>query len=419
MTPVDEPSTLPAFIAGRLSHPRSLALAELRNGVTLALNAQEVHGRAAAVAHALHARGIRRGDRVGILANNRFEWLLADYGILYAGAVVVPMFATIAEDQIRFILADSEAKLVFVDDAAAAARVRAAVPDSAPQIVVFEGTPPAGKGTPDTLTSFDALVAEGEALGLDGSVLASYRDGIEPDALAVLIYTSGTTGQPKGVMLSHRNLISDVLAAGDPAVSGLHEGQIALSVLPFAHIMEHMNALGYLTNGLTQYVTTPEHLLEDLRTIRPTYVAFVPRIFERLIAAIVGGARQGGGVKAKLVPWAVAVGTQYERAIRDGGASPMLKLQHALANTLVLRKIRPKLGLDRLAYFISGSAPLHRDTALALAAMGLEILEGYGLTETSPVLTVNRPAASAVESNAISWIVMLRGARSTVCPARA
>jgi long-chain acyl-CoA synthetase len=374
--------TLPAFIAEHLAKPRAVALAELRGGGAVTLSAADVHRRAAAVAHALRGRGVGRGDRVSILANNSVDWLIADFGILYAGGVVVPMFATTADDQIRFILADSEAKLVFVDDAKCAAHVRAAVPN-APPVVAFED---------DGDDGFTALVRSGEALGRDDAALAAYHDGIGLDELAVLIYTSGTTGQPKGVMLSHRNLVANTVDAFDPADSAQHEGQVALSVLPLAHIFEHTNALGYLYNRLVHYVTTPERLLEDLKVIRPQFVAFVPRIFERVIAGIVGKARDAGGLKAKLVPWALEVGTAYERAVRDGGLSPLLRVQHALAHKLVLSKIRPTLGLDRLEYFVSGSAPLHRDTALALAAMGLNILEGYGLTETSPTVTVNHPA---------------------------
>ena len=372
---------LPAFIAERLSEPRSIALAERRGGRTLALSSQDVHRRAAAVAHALRARGVGRGDRVVILANNSVEWLIADFGILYAGGVVVPMFATTADDQMQFIFADSEAKLVFVDDAKCAAHVRAAVPD-APPVVAFDD---------DGDDGFAAFMRAGEALGRDDAALAAYHEGIDLDELAVLIYTSGTTGQPKGVMLSHRNLVSNVVNAFDSEHSAQHEGQIALSVLPFAHIFEHANALGYLYNRLIHYVTTPERLLEDLKAIRPNFIAFVPRIFERVIAGIIGGARTAGGVKAKLVPWAIEVGTAYERARRDGGLSPLLRVKHALAHKLVLSKIRPTLGLDRLEYVVSGSAPLHRDTALALAAMGVTILEGYGLTETSPTVTVNQP----------------------------
>jgi long-chain acyl-CoA synthetase len=374
----DEVPTLPAFIAERLASPRPVALAERRDGQTVALSAREVHRRAAAVAHDLRARGIGRGDRVAILANNSVEWLIADFGILYAGCVVVPMFATTADDQIAFILADSEAKVMFVEDETRAEHLRGAIPNAPPLVALTTLLLSSSKGHGDN--------------EVDAETLRSYREGIAPDDLAVLIYTSGTTGQPKGVMLSHHNLVADVTSAFDPVDSALHEGEIGLSVLPFAHIYEHTNALGYLNNGLIHYVTTPEHLLEDMRAIRPAYVAFVPRIFERLIAGIIGSARASGGLKAKLVPWALEVGTAYERAIRDGGAPPLLRVQHALAKRLVLSKIPATLGLDRLEYFVSGSAPLHRDTALTLAAMGFEVLEGYGLTETSPVVTVNRPA---------------------------
>ena len=373
--------TLSAFIAEHLAAPRPEALAERHGGRTVALSSTEVHRRAAALAHALRARGITRGDRVALLANNAVDWLVADFGILYAGAVVVPMFATTADDQVAFILADSEAKLLFVDDAARAAQLRAAVPN-APPVFALAG------GGEETL---EALVRAGEGQAGDDALLRSYTDGIGENELAVLIYTSGTTGQPKGVMLSHRNVVSDVTSAFDPRDSALAGGEIGLSVLPFAHIYEHTNALGYLYNGLHHYVTTPEHLMDDIRAVRPTYVAFVPRIFERLIAGIIGNARAGGGLKAKLVPWALAVGTDYERAVRDGGLTLSLRVRHALAKRLVLSKIPKTLGLDRLKYFVSGSAPLHRDTALTITAMGLQVLEGYGLTETSPVITVNRP----------------------------
>jgi long-chain acyl-CoA synthetase len=357
-------------------------LAERRGDRTTSLSSGDVHRAAAAVAHALRARGVGRGDRVAILANNRVDWLLADFGILYAGGVVVPMYATTADDQIAFIFADSEARLVFVDDDAVATRLRAAVP-SAPPIVVFDSAGEDG---------FEAFLRSAPPPADEERVLASYREGISLDELAVLIYTSGTTGQPKGVMLSHRNLVSDVTSAFDSGVTEMREGQIGLSVLPFAHIYEHTDALGYLYNGLVHYVSTPDHLLDDLRAIRPTYVAVVPRIFERLIAGIIGNARASGGLRRRLVPWALEVGTEYERAVRDGGPGLLLRLQHALAHKLVLSKIPTTLGLDRLAYFVSGSAPLHRDTALTLAAMGFTVLEGYGLTETSPVVTVNRPA---------------------------
>ena len=375
-------TTLAAFIAERLSHPRSNALAERRDGRTTALSAADVHARAAATAFALRAAGIATGDRVGIVSENRLDWLIADFGILYAGGVVVPAFATVAEDQLAYILRDSDAKLVFAGDADTAARVRAAAPDGL-RVVVFGA---------DGADGMDAFVASGAAdAAQHPDALATFGAGVSRDDLAVLIYTSGTTGTPKGVMLSHGNLLSNVRGAYDPAESGQRPGEIALSVLPFAHIFEHTGSLGYLGNLLTQYVSTPANLLDDLRAIRPHYAAFVPRIFERLLAAIVGNALKAGGLRAKLVPWALGVGTSYERARRAGSVNPFLAAARAVANRLVLAKVKPALGLDRLRYFVSGSAPLHRDTALTLAALGIDVCEGYGMTETSPVLTVNHP----------------------------
>ncbi len=304
--------TLPAFIAERLSQPRSIALAERVDGRTIALSAEDVHRRAAAVAFALRARGIRAGDRVAILSENQLDWLIADFGILYAGGVVVPMYATVAEDQLAYILKDAEVKLVFAGDAAAAGRVRDAAPEP-PPIVVF------GANGDDGM---DAFVRAGEpSFAARPAELAGFTAQVTLDDLAVLIYTSGTTGTPKGVMLSHRNVISNVYGAYNPVETGFIPGETALSVLPFAHIFEHTDSLGYLYNHVTQYVTTPDRLLEDLRAVRPHYVACVPRIFERVIAGIVGNALAEGGLKAKLVPWAIDAGTAYERAARAGGAN--------------------------------------------------------------------------------------------------
>jgi long-chain acyl-CoA synthetase len=383
MTSPDAFPTLAAFLADRLSQPRPVALGERRDGTLVTLSSSDVQQRAAEVACAIRGAGLSRGDRVAIIAENSVDWLIADFGILFAGCVVVPVFASAASDQLAYILADSETKLVFAGDAAIAQRVRACV-ESAPPIVVFRDS---GAGGFDRFAATGAEVAQADPARLEG-----FQWGIGPNDLAVLIYTSGTTGMPKGVMLSHHNLISNALSTFDPVTSGMDASQTALSVLPFAHIYEHTDVLGYLSNHVTLYVTTPDNLLQDMREIRPHFAAFVPRIFERVLAGIVGKAAAAGGLQAKLVPWAIAVGTAYERAQREGGASPTQRLFNAIAHKLVLSKIKPALGLDRLHYFGSGSAPLHRDTALALAAMGIDVCEGYGLTETSPCVTINRPA---------------------------
>jgi long-chain acyl-CoA synthetase len=366
--------TLPQFISDALSEPRERAFGERLGAPEWTFTSStRMLERARSIAGALRAAGIGRGDRVALIANNRVDWIAADFGTLFAGAVVVPIFSTLALDQMEYIFKDSEAKLAFVETAADAQRIRAACP-SAPRIVWFDGT------GADSLASFEASAAP-----IDPDSEA------DPEDLAVLIYTSGTTGDPKGVMLSHRNLVSNATAASQllPAVLAERD-QPVLSVLPFAHIYEHTTILIMALNRSQVYVTTPDYLLEDLKSVRPRVMNLVPRIFERVLAGIQGRAKAEGGLKAKLVPWALTVGREYAAATQRGGkASGMLPLQFAIAQKLVLSKIKPQIGLDRLEFFTSGSAPLHRDIMLTFAGMGVPIAEGYGLTETSPVVTGN------------------------------
>jgi long-chain acyl-CoA synthetase len=367
--------TLARFIYEALAEPRERAYAERLGAPDWTYtSATGMLGRATAIARALRDAGVAPGDRVALIANNRVDWIATDFGILFAGAVVVPVFATLALDQMEYIFKDSEAKLAFVETAADAERIRAACP-SAPRIVTFDGDGPGALAS--FATSSDAAYVPDAAT--------------DPDDLAVLIYTSGTTGDPKGVMLSHRNLISNARAASELLPQTLKDGESAvLSVLPFAHIYEHTTILIFALNRAHVHVTTPDYLLEDLRSVRPRVMNLVPRIFERVLAGIVGRAKADGGLKAKLVPWALGVGREHAAATQNGGKpAPMLGLQYAIAQKLVLSKIRPQIGLDRLEYFTSGSAPLHRDIMLTFAGMGIPIAEGYGLTETSPVVTGN------------------------------
>jgi long-chain acyl-CoA synthetase len=370
--------TLPQFISDALSEPREHAFGERLGAPEWTFtSSSRMFERARAIAGALRAAGIQRGDRVALIANNRVDWIAADFGTLFAGAVVVPIFSTLALDQMEFIFKDSEAKLAFVETAAEAQRIRAACPSS-PRVVWFDGT------GADSLASFEASAAPVDP---DADV--------DPEDLAVLIYTSGTTGDPKGVMLSHRNLVSNAIAASQLLPRALAErDQPVLSVLPFAHIYEHTTILIMALNRSQVHVTTPDYLLEDLKSVRPRVMNLVPRIFERVLAGIQGRAKAEGGLKAKLVPWALTVGREYAAATQRGGkASGMLPLQFAVAQRLVLSKIKPQIGLDRLEFFTSGSAPLHRDIMLTFAGMGVPIAEGYGLTETSPVVTGNPSSA--------------------------
>jgi long-chain acyl-CoA synthetase len=379
---------LSQFVDSALTEPRERAFNErLGAAEWTRTSSTRMRERATAIAYGLRAAGVKRGDRVVLIANNSVDWLAADFGIHFAGCVVVPIFATLAPDQTEFIFADSDAKLAFVQTQEQAQRLAAQCP-SAPRLVHFDGS------DPDSLRAFEA---DGAALAaVAPEQLASFTADVAASDLAVLIYTSGTTGNPKGVMLLHSNVIANAEASSSYYRQGVgaSAGDPVLAVLPFAHIYEHNNILSYLLFKSDIYVTTPDYLLEDLKAVRPKYTAFVPRMFERILAGIAGKAALAGGLRARLVPWALSVAREHAAATLDDAKAPgMLSLQYAVAQRLVLAKIKLGAGLDRIVMIASGSAPLHRDIALTFVGIGLPVVEGYGLTETSPVLTVNQKHA--------------------------
>jgi long-chain acyl-CoA synthetase len=370
-----------------LSGPERAVLFERdETGAWTSLSNCEVEARADAIALALRARGLAAGDRVALMSANRVDWILANLGILFAGCVAVPIYATQALDQVAFILDDSAARALFVDTPALAARLRLA--GIAHEPIVFD----APGDAPESLAAF---AAAGRARAGADDELAGIAAAIDPNALAILIYTSGTTGAPKGVMLSHRNVASNAVDAFALIAEAIGPGDPVLSILPFAHIYESTNVFGYLVRGAHVYVNRRiDGLLDDLRSVRPVAVFAVPRIFERTYAAIVAKAAAAGGVRARLVPWALAAGREYQRARLTGSPGVAPRVTFALARALVLRKLRAQLGCDRLRFFVSGSASLHLDVALSFAGAGMPIMEGYGLTECSPVVTVNHPKRS-------------------------
>jgi long-chain acyl-CoA synthetase len=375
-------SSLPALIRGGLADYRAEALIERKNGVWTPSSSSAILERVENLACGIRDLGIAAGDRVALIAPNRIDWIVADFGILMAGCVVVPVFPTQALDQVQFILENSEAKAIFVDGATAAQRLQS-IPNL-PPIYVFDDT---GE------RSLGALEARGAAVrAAKPDLPAAYEEKIDADDLAILIYTSGTTGTPKGVMLTHHNLSFTVGSSFDYGFGVVGPNDPVLSVLPFSHIYEHMIIYGFIKMSVKYYIChSPDELLADLREVRPVAMTSVPRIFERMIAGITGKALAEGGAKAKMVPWALQTGRDYMRAKTLGKrVSPVLALQFAVARALVLKKVRPAMGLDRAKILVSGSAPLHFDTAMTFLAMDIIIIEGYGPTECSPTITVNR-----------------------------
>jgi len=367
-------TTLPAMLQTAFEkRPRDEVLVERVDGRWTPTSTAALRERIARVASALRGRGLEQGERVALWSPNRVDWVVADLGILYAGCVVVPVFATQALDQVAFIVRHSESRLVFVDTQARAALLRRRIGPEI-EIVVFDDDGPNG---------LRAL----ESAGTPTWNIPS----IEPTDLAVLMYTSGTTGEPKGVMLSHANLATTTANAFDYAFPTLTGGDNTLTVLPFAHIYEHIVLYGELERAVSLHICRdPANLLNDLRDVRPVLMTAVPRVFEHVLAGILMKARSAGGLRARLVPWALTTGREYMRARCFGRPSLAQRLLYAIARRLVLRKLRPLLGLDRLRFFVSGSAPLHVDVALTFAAADILIIEGYGTTECSPVISVNR-----------------------------
>lgn len=375
--------TLPQLIRGALAESRDEVLIERGTGGWIATSSQRLLERIESIACALRDAGLNAGDRVALIAHDCVDWIVCDFAISFAGCVVVPIYPTQALDHTDYILHHAECRLVFVDTAAGETRL-GEIGRSLPRTVILAG------GGERGLAAFEARGARIRAEHPD--LPASYEAEQHPSDLAVLIYTSGTTGNPKGVMLSHDNVAFDARAARAFALERIDPGSTVLSVLPFSHIFEHTMVYVYLLAGLRQAIChDPSALLTDLLDVEPVAMTCVPRIFDRVVAGVTAQALHHGGLQAMLVPWALCVARDHARAITFGPApSPGLTLQYAIAKRLVLRRVRTALGLDALKYFSSGSAALHVDLAMTFLGMGLPIVQGYGLTESAPVITVNR-----------------------------
>lgn len=367
--------TLPALIRSALSAARSDALLERGGGAWTAYSSARVLERVESIARALR-KHVAPGDRVAIISGNRVDWIVADFGILFARCVSVPVFPNQTLEHIAYILKDCDAKLVFADDSASKRLQRL---DVRIPIVLFDAS------DEDGIAAFERRGAE--------SSNALDDEAAQSSDLAVLAYTSGTTGVPKGVMLSHGNLFRNTVDSFDYAFTSVHRGEPVLSVLPFSHVYEHMLVLGYLRSGTPIYLTRDVmQLLSDMKSVRPVVMASVPRILESIVTNIQARARNARGLQARLVPWALNVAREFARANYARRKVPLgLALLHAAAGALVLRKIPPALGLDRARFIPCGSAPLQMDVLLTLLGSGITVIEGYGLTEASPLVCVNLP----------------------------
>jgi len=353
------------------------------NGQWLPVSSRDLRANVAATARALHDWGVRKGDRVAILSENRPEWSTADMAVLLLGAVTVPVYSTLTEEQTTYTLSDSGARIIFVSTERQLRKVQSIYGQTRlEKIVVMDSAEIPGDLAAHSVT-MPHLMAQGHA-GLQPQIESLGR-AIQPGDLATIIYTSGTTGTSKGAMLTHGNMASNIACS----LQGfdVRPGHTSVSFLPLSHVTARHVDFAMLYYGVTlAYCPFIENLPQALLEVHPSLCVAVPRVYEKIHAQTERNVQ--GPLKRAIYRWSLRVGRANKERILAGRtpASPTWKL----ANKLVFSKIRAGLG-GRVETFISGGAPLGRELAEWFATVGIRIHEGYGLTETSPVIAVNTP----------------------------
>ena len=371
--------------------PNDRAVMFKANGRWEPVASAEFLRRIAGISNALERLGVKPGDRVGLFAPNRPEWHIADFAILGLGAADVPIYFNESPDRIVYMLNHSGAEVVFVAGEMQSRRLlecRSRL--TSVKHIICAAAPPDVGG--DVLRYETFVAAAGD------EAVAEYRlraASVTSDQLATIIYTSGTTGEPKGVMLTHNNLSSNEEVSTE--AYRLSPADTAVSFLPLSHVYERVNTYAYLFRGVpVAYVERMEDLAQALVEIHPTLAAAVPRVFEKIYANTLQKGRENTGVKRRLFDWAMRVALRCVRWRAYGEHAPLgLRFRWSIADRVVYSKIRDGVG-GRMRAFISGGAPLSRELAEFFWAVGVPVYQGYGLTETSPVVSANCPSANKV-----------------------
>ncbi|MFZ0631512.1 MAG: long-chain fatty acid--CoA ligase [Acidobacteriaceae bacterium] len=350
------------------------------------ISSEQFAQRVRAVSAALTAWGIRKGDRVAILSENRWEWAIADFACLALGVVDVPIYPTLLADQIAPLLVDSGSRAILLSTRAQYDKI-AGICSATPleHVVIMDEVPVSGAET------FSSLLNRGR--GAPDPDFEHTARAVRPGDLATLIYTSGTTGEPKGVLLTHGNIASNLNHSLD--AFGLQPTDACISFLPLSHITaRHLDYALYAKNVLVAYCPSFDKLPEAMQAVRPTILVAVPRVFEK-VRQVAEQRASESGIKRRLFAWAQSAGRPHRETVASGRTPSDLSWK--LADALVYKKLRAGFG-GRVRYAIAGGAPLGIDTAHWFASMGIRILEGYGLTETSPVIAINTPQANRMGS---------------------
>ena len=393
------PASVPKMFLNRVAAtPAAEAFRYPEGGRWTSVTWKQIGDQVETLAAGLIALGIQPEERVALASGTRYEWVVADFSILAAGAATTTVYPTTHADDVAFIVANSGSKIVIAEDQKQVDKLVAhrAELSAVQKVVVIDGS-----GDGDWVISLADLEELGKKLLAENPAAVTERiDAIRPDQLATLIYTSGTTGKPKGVRLTQDSWT--YTAAAMDSLGVLSEKDLNYLWLPLAHAFgKVMLALPLAIGFPTVIDGRVDKIVENLAIIRPTIMGAVPRIFEKVHGRVTEMAAKEGGVKKTLFDWAVGVGLQVSRAKQAGhGVSPLLAIQHKLADKLVLSTIRDRFG-GRLRFFISGSAALDREIAQFFDAIGVVVLEGYGLTETSAASSLNRP--NAYRFGTVGW----------------
>lgn len=390
------PQTIPHFcLESFRRHSKPDALSYKIDDAWFRLSGMDAIERIKRIALGLSRLGVKAGDRIAVISENRPEWSLTDLAILSLRAVNVPIYTTQAVDQIRYILEDSGAKMLFVSGKKLWKHAEEAVRsvERLERLVFFDdGSKPENEGRSLTLSDVEAIGSKSGEIDNFDELLAQ----VKADDLATIIYTSGTTGEPKGVMLKHESFTSNVIAISKGLP--IRSDDRSLAVLPLSHIFERTVFYVLCSNGVAiHYCAAFDQLASHLQEVKPTIMTAVPRLFEQVYHKIVKKGKAAGGYKTKLFDWALDVGQEYWRAkdMHDS-VSAGLKAKHAIASRLVFSKWRDGVG-GSLRFFVSGGAPLSKKLSYAFWAAGIPILQGYGMTEAC-IVCANRPDDNKVGS---------------------
>ena len=392
------PQTIPHYCFESFRrHAKSDALAFKVDGSWHYINGLDAIDRVKRIAMGLIALGVKAGDRIAIISENRPEWSLVDLAMLSVRAVNVPIYTTQAVEQIRYILENSGARMLFISGKKLWKHAEQAIQtvESLEKLVFFEddGLP---EGNSRAITLGDVEAAGEKQSKVDSELVDAEMAQIEPGDLATIIYTSGTTGEPKGVMLTHDNFVSNIvsISKGLP----IRSTDRSLAVLPLSHIFERTVFYVLCANGVSiHYCSAFDQIATHLAEVKPTIMTAVPRLFEQVYHKIVKKGKAAGGWKTKLFDWALEVGQEYSDAKdKHESVGVSLTAKHALANRLVFSKWREGVG-GALRFFVSGGAPLSKKLSYAFWAAGIPILQGYGMTEAC-VTCANRPEDNKVGS---------------------